>query len=276
MASDDINGNHKYCPDAPERQEILERLYANLVTLITTYCPGEDPSRIDAFLRNIDFSGADDTDRWIYSHLIPELTALILPADADEEGTFIHAFYRNLNDAVKDAGTLHLINDENSFATEEYLKSLVAELRATALFAGRLCCIDCAGILEQKLPFILGEMIIRTDHAIPAKLMRKVTAEDRSLYDMEYLPTGQRYTREKERDDTIERTISEYGLSQDAMNDNPEKALEIRTIIRDAIWKVWEKKEKAIKDTKRLQFETIKLFLLRYPDLAALVPWLLG
>ena len=276
METDDINGSHEYCPDTVERKEILERLYANLVTLITAYCPGTDPAQTDAFLRNIDFSGTDDSDRWIYSHLIPELTALILPADADEEGTFIHAFYKNLNNAVKDAGALHLINDENSFATDEYLKSLVAELRATALFAGRLCCIDCAGILEQKLPFVLGELIIRTDHAIPAKLLRKITAEDRSLYDREFLPTGESYAREKERDDTIEKTLREYALTPGSILDDPEKALEIRRIISNAIWKVWEKKEKAIKSMKRLQFETIKLFLLKYPDLSALVPWLLG
>lgn len=272
MESDNLFGRPYTSLYTPERLEILEQTYANLTTLVCTYCPNLDPGQVDAYLRNIDFSHLEQPEKEIMKHLLTELTASIPPLETTSANEVAETFTDNLSQAEVHAGGLRFLDEEGLPVSDEHLKNKAAGLRASILFT-RSCDIDCENILRGEIPAAIAKMIARTGgHRIPASLQRQVPPEMLHLYGFDFAPEDQN----PDIDDMIEQDMREMKMSPEVFRDRPEIVQEIRNAIRNALWKARTIKDKAISDHNRRKFIAIKRFLNKYPDLSALIPWLMG
>ncbi len=265
-------------PTLQEQQDVLDRLYPGLTSLVLQWAPGLNYAQVNGYLRSVDFNHFDPAEREIFRNLLPALTASVLPPEDEQPSSPVATFYEQLNNTEIEADGLILLQSDREPVLESYLQSQTAVLRSTTLFAQHALGLDCKAILKGKLPYLLAEMIIKTRNRVPADLLRRLTVADRQLLlagaTMETEATeGLRQT---EIDWMIESTLDQLNVPVLLGTEQLVATQRIRNDLSQAVWKACQKLEKVIKTENLERFFAIKRLLKRSPDFSVLISWLIG
>jgi hypothetical protein len=259
---------------AAERKTIADNTIIGIANVVAAHCQNAPINEIINFLRAKTIDNVTGHRLEILCEMMPELSACILPNNND---ILTNNFLNDIDLATRQAQTHHLVNEDGTFASPEYLECFTADMRSSAIFAQQVLGIDVKALITDRLPYVISQIILKTKQPIPRSIAKKLTPNDiETLVLMAHLNEIGQPQHEKERDELIEKTIRGLPFPAEIIQENSEIIYKMQSAVRDSIWKTWKKSEQLRRAHKRATYLAIKQLLREFPDLEVLSAKLLG